>query len=641
MRRTALWILAIAGGLVALVVIAVAIAIYAVDVNRFVAPVQARVKAATGRDLEIKGGVRIAPSLSPEIVVSDVRLANAPWGQAPALASAKRLDAQIALVPLLSGRVEVLRIELHEPVIALETDAKGQGNWALGGPAAAAPAPPGAAPSVPIPFGLGNLLVRNGRLSYRDGKSGQTTVVAIETLSLRSRGPDAPVQAEFRGRVDDVPVTLAGQLGPSGALLARRWPYPIDLAGEVGGQKSALGTKLAMEGATLSLADTSLAYGKHSFEGRVAIDSGGARPKYVVDATLPVLDVPALTQRPGPERPAPAATPSSRVFPDTPVPLAGLAAVDADVHLAIGTLTLREGLVLQQTDLRFTLAGGKLDAPALKTQLFGGNVTARLAVDATRPEPALQLRAEASGVALGPLLAVAGVKRDVKDARLALRAEIATRGVSPHAWASGADGHVLASVGRGTLAAAQADPSAPTTALFDAINPFRRADPSTELVCAVVRLPLAGGVARIDRSIAAETSKLAVSASGTLDFRSETLDLAFNPRLRQGIQLDVAQVAELVRLKGTFAEPRVSVDAMASVATVARIGAAVGTGGLSVLGESLLKQGAQGSGAGASACEVALHGGPATREERAPASPAPQGKSPDALGKSLQQLFRR
>ncbi len=90
--------------------------------------------------------------------------------------------------------------------------------------------------------------------------------------------------------------------------------------------------------------------------------------------------------------------------------------------------------------------------------------------------------------------------------------------------------------------------------------------------------------------------------SGTLDFRNETLDLSIRPRVRQGIPIEIPQIAELVRFTGPFAAPTVSVDAVASATAIARIGAAIGTGGLSVLGETILA----GASAGAGACEVAL-----------------------------------
>ena len=83
MRRVALIILGIAAGLTALVLLAVAVAVATFDPRTLVGPVQARVKAATGRDLTIAGPIDLKLSLEPRIVVSDVSLGNAPWGSAP------------------------------------------------------------------------------------------------------------------------------------------------------------------------------------------------------------------------------------------------------------------------------------------------------------------------------------------------------------------------------------------------------------------------------------------------------------------------------------------------------------------------------------------------------------------------------
>ena len=143
-------------------------------------------------------------------------------------------------------------------------------------------------------------------------------------------------------------------------------------------------------------------------------------------------------------------------------------------------------------------------------------------------------------------------------------------------------------------------------------------------------------MARIDRSLAVETDKAGVSASGTVDFRSETLDLSFSPRLRQGIKIEALQVAQLVRLQGSLRDPRVNIDAVASATSAARIGAAIGTGGLSVLGEALLHQSTQG---GAGPCEVAL--GNALPESSNTAKRAPTSAPQESPARVLPRLRRQ
>jgi len=151
----------------------------------------------------------------------------------------------------------------------------------------------------------------------------------------------------------------------------------------------------------------------------------------------------------------------------------------------------------------------------------------------------------------------------------------------------------------------------------------------------VVRLPLANGVAHVDRTIAIETAKVGVSAIGTLDFRNETLDLGFQPKVRKGVTISVPNIAGLVRLSGPFRSPQVKVDAVGSAAAIASIGAAIGTGGWSLVGQTLFSW-AEGSGPGP--CQVAL-GAPAGKATSAAAKSEQPSSLPGEVGKAIGKLF--
>ncbi len=97
-------VLGIAGGVLLLLLVGVAIALLTVDPNQFVGPVLARVKAATGREVTVGGGIELKIGFAPKIVADDVRVGNAPWGKAPQLLSARQVEAQVALLPLLQRR---------------------------------------------------------------------------------------------------------------------------------------------------------------------------------------------------------------------------------------------------------------------------------------------------------------------------------------------------------------------------------------------------------------------------------------------------------------------------------------------------------------------------------------------------------
>ncbi len=173
MRRAVLTILGVAAAITALILVVAAIAVATVDPRALVAPVLARIKAVTGRELTIAGPVELKLSLAPKIVVGGVRFANAKWASTPDMLQAKRIEARIALLPLLHRRFDVVELALVDPVIALETDANGRGNWEFG---AARQAPAGAPATAEAPgatsaiaaFGIANFVVDGGEISFHD-----------------------------------------------------------------------------------------------------------------------------------------------------------------------------------------------------------------------------------------------------------------------------------------------------------------------------------------------------------------------------------------------------------------------------------------------------------------------------------------
>ena len=158
--------------------------------------------------------------------------------------AAKRIEADLALIPLLRRRFEVGQFNLIEPVVTLETDRNGRGNWEFG---SAADANPGAAASRNPGLDsvdVADLSVSQGQVNYVDGKSGKVTRVVIDRLALHAKDPRSPIAAEFRGRIDDVSVALEGALGPLDALRLRQWPYPVAVKGDVDGRKTSISTSL-------------------------------------------------------------------------------------------------------------------------------------------------------------------------------------------------------------------------------------------------------------------------------------------------------------------------------------------------------------------------------------------------------------
>ena len=634
---------AIAGAALLLALGAIGVALLTLDLNQFVNPVLARLKGVTGREITVGGNVGLRIGLRPRIVADDVRMANAPWGKAPYFITAKRLEMQVALLPLLSRQFELIRLNVVEPVIALETSPDGRNNWDLGdAPKTAAP------PSVetrPGAFVLGDLSISRGSLTYTDAAGGEPTNVAIDELTLKAPDRQSPVKAEFKGMVDGVAVALEGNVGPIATFNDPGTSYPVRLKGEVAERKTVIAFDLKRDDKGMALEGVDLVHGASDLKGKIDIRDG-PKPVWTVSLTSTSLDLRELTGErkatpAGKEAKATAANQAGgRVFSDAPVSFDALRGRNATGDVAIDHLVLSDGRKVERIRSRFSIADGKLDAPQVQAAGYGGTISGSISIDARAKAPSLAVKLDGRELDLSALLAASGVNREVKGGKTTVAIDLAMRGNSLHQWVSSANGRVQAVVGPATLVNTKIDPGVTFDRLAEAINPFRAVKPSTELKCAVVRLPLAGGVANVDRSIALETHELDVSMSGKLDFRNETLDLSIRPKVRQGIPIEIPQIAELVRFTGSFSAPTVSVDAMASATAIARIGAAIGTGGLSVLGETLLKAGGAG---GAGACDVAL-GKAAGAPSNTAAAPAKSGTSAnpiEGIGNALKGLFQR
>ena len=121
----------------ALVVGAGAYLLSRIDKNALVREAQAAVKEATGRTLKIGGKVDLRIFFKPAIVAEYIRFSNASWGSRPDMVRARRLEVELARIPLLTGTIRFDRLVIIEPDVLLETArsvrAAIEGDLSLGG----------------------------------------------------------------------------------------------------------------------------------------------------------------------------------------------------------------------------------------------------------------------------------------------------------------------------------------------------------------------------------------------------------------------------------------------------------------------------------------------------------------------------
>ena len=219
----------------AVLIVAAVVAIKSIDVNRYKGLITEQAKAVTGRELKIAGNLDLRIGLTPAVVVEDMSFANASWGSRPEMVKLRRLEVEVAVLPLIFRQIQVNRLILVQPDILLETDATGIGNWSFG--ALATPPlptqPTGGKTALPA-VAVQKVRIEKGTLTYRDWKNRRATTVAIERLDLEGKDFGSPLTIDLAASYNGKPFTLAGAVGAIAELQAPSKPYPVKFAVKIG-----------------------------------------------------------------------------------------------------------------------------------------------------------------------------------------------------------------------------------------------------------------------------------------------------------------------------------------------------------------------------------------------------------------------
>jgi AsmA family protein len=585
-------IAAIAAGTVALLLAAAIAYVMSIDFDRYRPLLAEEVKAATGRDLVIAGRLDLKLSLTPTLAVDNVRFANAPGGSRPDMATIARLEAQIALWPLLSGRVQIDRFVLSGADILLETDARGRGNW-LFGPGDASP-PATSAAARPLTLTVGALTVRDSQLTYRDGHSGTVRRLALKTASLRDAANDSGLEVALQGSVDDLPFSVSGRTGGFAALFGGTAPWPVSLRatvdklaatvdGTIAQPRSGTGLSLDITAAADRLADLdrlagaaltatgALKLGFHLADrdggfvlDRVAAQLGasdlagslelrtGARPRLDAKLTAGRLNLADIV---GPPTTTSARRNGERIFPPDALPFAALKSADATLVLTVRQL-VAGAAILDDVAVDLSLENGLLQLRKIAAQFRGSPLTATTSIDARPVLPQVAFSGRLTKFDLGRFLKESAAT-DLLTGAVDLELDGRGAGASVRQIMAGLDGRLVMVMGKAKLA----------TPLFDLIGadlvqsalPWAAHDRETEINCAVARFNARHGLATSEAMLL-DTTKVTVQGAGTVDLAGERLALVLTPEPKER---SLISLATPIDVGGSLAAPTVTPDRLA------------------------------------------------------------------------------
>ncbi|HEV8388879.1 MAG TPA: AsmA family protein [Dongiaceae bacterium] len=597
-------------GLALLAVIALAFTILmATDFNDYRDLVQQRMKAATGRDLVIAGNIDASFSLSPRLTAKQVSFRNAAWSDLPQMASLNEIQAEIALLPLLSGQIRIKEVLLRGGQVVVETNKQGVGNWVLDlGPQTATPTSTTTASGLPQ---IDRMTIEDVTLLYRDGETGTKQTLAIKRFTAED-APGAGIQVTIKGAWNERPLELAGTVGAPRQFT--EGPLPLDLKGKLGDVTLGLrgdigdpttfsdlsldidssGPSLAALGDILGIAlpnsaaytlDTRLNGGAGRFtfsDASAKVGNSDAAGNLVLDTSAPVTSLTATlsSQRLdfkdlGLDDGGGTANSNSdgRLFSAGPWPTDWLKDIDADITWPIGTL-VRGGASATQVAFSLGVKNGAATLKYVKAHIAGGSIDGSGTLKPAKNNPVLALKVAASDIESAPLLSMMGLEDVLTVGRVNMTMDVNGPGTSLRALMAGLNGKAGFATGSGQVRNSFA--RLLLANLFGLLTPFG-GDGST-ISCIAGHFDIKQGVATT-RGTVVDTPSATVVGAGNIDLRNERIDMRVDPKSKN---VSLAAIAVPMRVTGPLTNPNVIPDPVATVGNT--VGFATGTVNVATLG---------------------------------------------------------
>ncbi|HYM02363.1 MAG TPA: AsmA-like C-terminal region-containing protein [Stellaceae bacterium] len=171
------------------------------------------------------GALKIGWGNPLRVDLENLRLANTPWGSAPDMLRIDGVSAEIDLWSLLGGALRFQKLKIAAPVIVLERDTDGTGNWRFKAADSWSLGHVAVVPKDRTQFPtLINFSLQGGKVSYRTS-SGSVLRVDIQNGTIHSAGDDTPVTLVLDGAYNDVPAQLTADMQSFAVLHDRRAPF--------------------------------------------------------------------------------------------------------------------------------------------------------------------------------------------------------------------------------------------------------------------------------------------------------------------------------------------------------------------------------------------------------------------------------
>lgn len=271
-----------------------------------------------------------------------------------------------------------------------------------------------------------------------------------------------------------------------------------------------------------------------------------------------------------------------RIFNDDVIDWSWIENLDIDFNLQAQSVLI-DNIAIESLTLPLTISNNVLNIAEIEANLADGKIQYSTKLAKNNDDVTLSVNMIGNDIILEKLNILP--PEELKNGMTNINMNLETNGNTLHELASSLNGFIKLKVNEGVIGNGSFEliGSDFILGLLDKLNPFSKKDKTTKLECAVVNLNIEKGEIEIDKSLALRTSKLNIVSDGNIDLKTEKISLNLTPKARSGVGVDVSSLVKFIALGGTLSKPAPKVTAAGALKSAAVVGAAISTGGVSLL----------------------------------------------------------
>ena len=612
------------------------------NLNSYKSMIENQVYSMTGREFKINGNAHLGISLIPTLIVEDITLANAAWAEEPNMLTLKKLEIELAILPLLKKQVVINSVDLIEPKIYLEQTKEGMNNWTFTPKNASfyqkqtlafaqlerqADQVTATATNIPLPdyiqnISLKNITIKDGYLIFNN--AGDKQDLTLKNIDFSMDSLDSPITAEIDAIFQNQPISANLTLGSANTFLAENTPFPIDINAKAFNIKAAINgalfdiTKdLAFDvnaniyspSGNFNLPETTLIgefkgtpqqitaeiqtlnIANNDIKGTIKANLSQKIPH--INAALKSNQIDLRTLQKGMPLAADFSLISSahaaEYIPNTPIPYEYLHLVNCNLKLVIGKLIIDDAFSASNVDLIATLNNGLLNIKPLKLNFGNGAIDLNATLNAKNQTLTLVLNSK--DVLLQDLHKefIINGKNDfgvLSGGKTTLFSKLTSQGKTYRQLIQNLNGQtiIIVSASKIQTGALQFTTANLVKQLLNVLKIDTSKSSEADLQCAVIRTDIANGKAVFPEGVAIQSNKMTLSGNGNVNLINDKIDFSISPAFN--LDTGIAQaLSSLIKIQGTVEQPKIKLDDKQALKTVVGIAT---TGGAAYLGSQAL-----------------------------------------------------